>query len=378
VAAQRDGRRRCRRLEDHVNGELDRRTFLRRSAMGAAAGAVMLGGGGTLLAACGDDKSSTSSSSGGTAKFGTLDFQLSWIKNVEFAGEYLADTKGYYKAQGFDGVNLMAGGPNVQQDAVVASGKAFVCISAPDITASAINQGAAIIAVGAQYQKNPFCVMSLASKPIKTPQDMIGKKIGVQSVNEPVWNAFLKANNIDGSKINKVPVQFDPQPLTTGEVDGWFSFVTNEPNLLKTKGVDTVTFLLNDFGYPLVSEIYVVRKDSVSKDRDKIKALLKADIAGWQDSYKDPAAAPKLVVSTYGKDLGLDEAEQTLESKAQNELIFTSDTKTNGLFTITDKLVDETMATLKLAGINITKDKLFDLSIISEIYKDNPKLKTVS
>ncbi len=55
-------------------------------------------------------------------------------------------------------------------------------------------------------------------------------------------------------------MQFDPQPLvTTQEVDGWFSFFTNEPNLLKTKGVDTVVMLLNDHGYPMVSEIYVVR-----------------------------------------------------------------------------------------------------------------------
>ena len=86
----------------------------------------------------------------------------------------------------------------MQQDAVVAAGKAFVGISSPDITAAAILQGADLIIVGAQYQKNPFCIMSLATKPIHTPQDMIGKKIGVQSTNESVWKAFLKANNIDG------------------------------------------------------------------------------------------------------------------------------------------------------------------------------------
>ena len=80
--------------------------------------------------------------------------------------------------------------------------------------------------------------MSLTKSPIKTPQDMIGKKIGVQATNEPVWNAFLKANNIDPSKIDKVPVQFDPQPLAKGEVDGWFSFFTNEPNTLKLAGRD--------------------------------------------------------------------------------------------------------------------------------------------
>jgi ABC-type nitrate/sulfonate/bicarbonate transport system substrate-binding protein len=361
---------------------MDRRSFLRRGAFGVA-GVTMLP---AVLAACGSDSNSssagaettTSGAGGGTPDYGALDYQLSWIKNCEFAGEYLADTNGYYKAAGFSSVNLMAGGPNVQQDAVVASGKAIICISAPDIAASAINQGAPNIIIGAQYQKNPFCVMSLASNPIAKPEDMYGKKIGVQSVNEPVWNAFIKASGIDASKITKVPAQFDPQPLVNKEVDGWFSFITNEPNLLKSKGIDTVSFLLNDFGYPMVSEVYVVQTKSLKDDREKIKAILVADIKGWQDSYKDPAAAPKLVVTKYGKDLGLDEAEQVLESKAQNELIITDEIKANGLFTMTDKLIDETISTLGIAGITITKEKLFDLSLLAEIYQENPDLKVLS
>jgi ABC-type nitrate/sulfonate/bicarbonate transport system substrate-binding protein len=365
-----------------VNPGLDRRMFLRRSGM---TGLVLFGGGGALLAACGDDSDTSTGSSGTTAApggstgapaadFGTLEYQFSWIKNVEFAGMYLADTNGYYEAEGFSKVNFSAGGPNVQQDAIVASGKAFIGISTPDIAASAILNGAENIALGAQYQKNPFCVMSLASNPIKTPEEMYGKKIGVQSVNEPVWNAFLAANGLDESKIEKVPAQFDPTPLKAGEVDGWFSFVTNEPNLLKTEGVDTFNLLLNDFGYPLVSEIYIVSKKSLAEEREKIKAILRADIKGWWDAYKDPAAPAKLVVENYGKDLGLDEAEQTLESKAQNELIFTEETLKNGIFTISDVLLDETMATLKLAGIEIAVDELFDLSVIKEVYEENPEL----
>jgi ABC-type nitrate/sulfonate/bicarbonate transport system substrate-binding protein len=365
-----------------VTNPMDRRSFLRRGAFGVA-GVTMLP---AVLAACGSDSNSSSAGAetttpgagGGTPDYGTLDYQLSWIKNVEFAGEYLADTNGYYKEVGFSSVNLMAGGPSVQQDAIVASGKAFICISAPDITSSAINQGAELVAVGAQYQKNPFCVMSLASNPIATPEDMYGKKIGVQSVNEPVWNAFITAAGLDASKINKVPAQFDPQPLVNKEVDGWFSFVTNEPNLLKTKGIDTVTFLLNDHGYPMVSEIMVVKKSTLETDRDKLKAVLLADIKGWQDSYKDPAAAPKLVVSEYGKDLGLAEDEQVLESKAQNELIFTADTKANGLFTMTDLLIEETIKTLGVAKISITAEKLFDLSALAEVYEENPDLKVLS
>ncbi|MDQ1508223.1 MAG: hypothetical protein QOG50_67 [Actinomycetota bacterium] len=357
---------------------LDRRTLLRRGALGGA-GALLLAGGGmsALLAACSSSSKSPSAGTtpnSGTPNYGELAFQLSWIKNVEFAGEYIADTNGYYKDVGFSSVKLISGGPTVQQDAVVASGKALVCISAPDITSNAIINGGDLVTIGAQYQKNPFAVMSLASSPIKTPQDMIGKKIGVQATNEAVWNAFLKANKIDPSKIKKTVVQFDPQPLVAKEVDGWFSFVTNEPNLLKTQGVDTYTFLLADYKYPLVSETYVVKKSDLTNKRDEIKAMLVADIKGWHQNVKDPTLGATLAATKYGKDQKLTVAEQTLESKSENLLIATTDTKANGLFTITDALLDENIATLALANIKITKEKLFDMSVIKEVYDENPDL----
>lgn len=365
-----------------MSGQIDRRGFLRLGAGGmAAAGLAGTGALSALLAACGSSGTKTTATtvggSGTTAvpSFGSVNFQPSWIFNDEFSGEYIADTRGYYTKQGFSSVSLLAGGPNVTQDAVVQSGKAFIGISSPDITAGAILQGADLIIVAAQYQKNPFAVMSMAKTPIHTPQEMIGKKIGVQSTNEAVWKSFLKANNLDPSKINEVPVQFDPTPLTVGTVDGWFSFVTNEPNLLKVKGFDTVTFLLNDFNYPLVSESYMVQRSALTTGRAKLKALLRAEIMGWHDSIADPALGPHLAVTKYGKSLGLDEAEQTLESMAQNNLILTADTMANGIFTVSPDLIDKCIKTLALGGVTIQATKLFDTSVIDEIYQENPELK---
>jgi ABC-type nitrate/sulfonate/bicarbonate transport system substrate-binding protein len=353
---------------------IDRRSLLNLSVR-AAAGLTVIGGAGALVAACASSSPTPASTSNGPKDLGKLTYQLSWIKNVEFAGQYIADSAGYYKDAGFSSVDLLSGGPNVSQEAVVASGKALVCISSPDITGAAILKGAPLVILGAQYQKNPFAIMSLASSPINTPQDLIGKKIGVQAVNEPVWTAFLKANNIDPSKVTKVTVQFDPTPLVSHDVDGWFSFFTNEPNLLKKQGHDTVVMLLNDYGYPMVSEVYVVRRDSLTKARDQVKAMLIGDIRGWKDSVADPAKGANLAATVYGKDLGLDASEQTLESTSQNTVVATADTKANGLFTITDKLVDETISTLALGGLTITRQQLFDLSVLTEVYAENPSLK---
>ncbi len=377
---------------------INRRELFQRG-LHIGGGVALLGGLPALLAACGSSKKSSSAtvapttagtattasagssaatgSTAAAADLGALDYRLSWIKNSEFAGAYFADSNGYYKQAGFSSVNLIAGGPSAQPAEVdVSSGKALVGISAPDTVAQAIAQGAKLTIIGAQYQKNPFAVMSLASSPIKTPQDMYGKKFGLQSANQTVWDAFVKASGIDDTKIIKFPAQFDPTPLVQGQCDCWFSFITNEPNLLKVKEIDTYNFLLADYGYPLVSEVLVVATDSITSKAAQLKAFLRGEIMGWHDVYKDPAKAADVTVNNYGKDQGLEAAEQQLEVRAENELIWTDDTKANGLFTITDDLIAKNIDTLGKAGLKITADVLFDLSLLKAVYTENPELKT--
>jgi ABC-type nitrate/sulfonate/bicarbonate transport system substrate-binding protein len=356
----------------------DRRTFLRR---GGAAGLLALGGGSVLLAACGDDDSGESSSSttgaasGGAADLGTLTHQFGWVKNAQYAGAYFADQNGHYAAEGFSEIELIAGGPNVNLDAVIAAQEVFVGSSVPDISGLAIIEGAENILVGARMQKTPMCILSLAVNSIETPEDMYGKRIGVQAVNEPVWAAFVTANNLDESRLEKVPVQFDPAPLVAGEVDGWFAFFTSEPMALEAEGIATTVMLMNDFGYPMVAEVYVVHRSVVTEQRDKLKAFLRGEIKGWWDAYHDSAEGARLAVEEYGQDLGLSLEAETLGAEAQNELIFTEEAIANGIFTMSDEVLEQTMSTLHTAGIDIEVDDLFDLSIINEVYEENPELK---
>ena len=53
-----------------------------------------------------------------------------------------------------------------------------------------------------------------------------------------------------------------------------------------------------------------------------------------------------------------------------------ADTKANGLFTLTDALQAQIIGALEEIGITITAEDLFDLSMLNEIYADNPSLIT--
>ena len=367
----------------------NRRSFLRLAGLGVA---------GVGLAACSSGTTTTTSSSaaateGSTAAAasgaaastavapgsnGSISLQLSWIKNIEFGGEYFADSKGYYTQAGFSAVDLVTG-PVDSADALVAAGNVTVGISAPDATARFISeQGAPLKVIASTFQKNPFCILSLEQgKPIRTVADLAGKKIGIQAgTNQQIFEGFLKANNVDPASLTQVVVQFEPTPLTEGNVDGFMAFLTNEPFLVKAQGFTPVTLSFADNGLPLTSETYTVLQETIDTKRDMLKAFLVAEILGWTDAVADPAGAAALAVNTYGKDLGLDLAGQTEQAIAQNELIVSADTKANGLFTLTDALQTQIIGALEEIGITITAEDLFDMSMLNEIYADNPSLIT--
>ena len=119
-----------------------------------------------------------------------------------------------------------------------------------------------------------------------------------------------------------------------------------------------------------------VAQETIDNQRDMLKAYLVAEILGWTDAVADPAGAAALAVNTYGKDLGLDLAGQTEQATAQNELIVSADTKANGLFTLSEALQTQIIKALGDIGITIKAEDLFDLSMLNEIYADNPSLIT--
>ncbi|MBH0778255.1 ABC transporter substrate-binding protein [Nocardia bovistercoris] len=350
----------------------DRRRFLRYSAL---TGATFAAGG--ALVGCGSD---SSGSSGGStpdgSKYGSVAIQLSWLKNIEFAGEYFADSKGYFRDAGFGSVNLIAGGAaSTSVEAGLDTGKVWLGLSAPQTTAPAILEGLPAKIVATTYQKNPFCIVSSAAKPIKSPQDMKGRKIGVQDTNQLIFSALLTANDMKASDVTIVPAQFDPTPLANGEVDGWVSYATNEPIVLAAKGFANANFLFADFNLPLVAETLTVTQATIDKERDKLKAFLTAEIKGWKDAVANPAESARLAVEVYGKDQKLDLDEQIKEATAQNDLVLSADTAANGLLTMTDRLVEQNIAALRTAKIDIKAEQLFDLSILREVYAENPALK---
>ncbi len=288
------------------------------------------------------------------ANLRSLNVQLGWIANVENAGEFVAAEKGYYTAEGLD-PTLTPGGPSAILEPTVVSGKALIGLSNADTIARANTEGAGLKIVGVTLQQNPSAVMSLASNPVPDAKSLEGKKLGLQQNGEAIYDAFFQLAGVDASQVTIVPVQFDPAPLVAGEVDAFASFQTNQPIALAAQGIETVTFLLADYGYNLYADAFFVTEDTLADDeaRDTVTRFLRATRRGWEDAIADPAAAAQIVVDGPGADLDLDVDQQTATMEAFVPLIQTDDIKEQGLFWMTEQGIADNIATMQSVDIEV-------------------------
>ena len=357
---------------------ISRRRFLYR---GAAGGAVLLGGGATLLSACGgdDDESSSGSGEGGGGGFGDIAVQLSWIRNIEFAGNYVADSEGYYADEGFGSVELVPG----PGDAIapLIQGNVLVSFGGSETVANAVlNDDAPLKVIGANFQSNPFCILYLADDPLETADAMRGKTIGVQTANEQIWQALLRANELeegDGpDQVRKVPVDFEPTPLQNGEVDGFFSFITNEPNILRVEGLEVGTLNLSDLGITLYQQLYTVTEEALETRRDELVAFMRAESKGWQHALADHDLAIRLTLEEYGADLDLNPESQELEMTSQSELQVSPATDANGLFYMSEEDLEANLSVLADLGLDVSDADLYTNEVLDEVYADGIELYT--
>lgn len=289
-------------------------------------------------------------------------FQAAWINDAEFAGYFLAIDKGYYAEEGLD-VTYHSGGPDVIPESSLISGKADLTLTTPDTTIKAIvEQGAPFKIIGAQYQKNPIGIVSLASNPITTPQDLVGKTLAVPPVNVISVEAMLQINGIDRASVNIVPYAYDPTPLIRGEIDASLDFTTNVPFTIQQAGAEAVSFLLYDFGFTIYNDTVVVTTDTLASKRGEIVKFLRASRKGWDENFIDPAAYPPTFADTWFAGTGRSIENEVYFNIAQKPLMEAPD----GIFAMTEEDIQKNIDALGAVGISATRD-MFDTTVLEEI-----------
>ncbi|MEL6982801.1 MAG: ABC transporter substrate-binding protein, partial [Actinomycetota bacterium] len=338
---------------------------------GAGAGAVLLGG---ALAACGDDEGDTEAAGAGLT---SASLAMGWISNVEYGGNWLALDQGFYEEEGIE-IEYLTGGPNAPAPTIaVAAGDAQIGVSASlRRFADAVIEGNDFVIFGTQYQTSPGGVLSLAEKPVRTPEDLVGIRFLGQEGVDITIDAVLDIAGLE-KEYEFIPAGFTPDPLVEGAGDAYSCFVVNQPITLEEQfgmvaGEDYVVTTWAELGLPAYANMYFCQRTFLEENPDYLEKFLRATIKGWElNTTEDPGVAAALAVDEYGADLGLDINQQTRQNELQIPLMQGPLTDDKGLFWIdADTLGGEMWAALEAAGRDSLPDaeSVIDLSILEAVY----------
>ena len=280
---------------DITGSPLTRRRFLGATALGGLAVAVPWSG----LA----DRAAAARPASNDLK--TLKFQLDWITNAQYSGWYMGDDAGDFAAEGLE-LSLLPGADVASHEAVLAGGGADFAISSYlSRLVDAVNADAEILLVGALFQRSPAGLMSSPDAPIKTPEDILGKRIGIQEGGQNEIDTILTLAGLP-LDYTAVPVGYDPTPLAEGAVDAYYCYVTSQPLTFDQQGIPYALVTFEELGWPQYGALVCVRRDYLDANRDTVVGFMRASVKGWERAVADPQAAADLTIDRYGVDLALD------------------------------------------------------------------------
>jgi NitT/TauT family transport system substrate-binding protein len=235
--------------------------------------------------------------------------RLKMVLNWKYQGPqgffFVAQDKGYFKAEGLD-VVIDQGDGSATPIPKVASGTYDIGFG--DINAlidfASKRPEEAPIAVYVMFNRPPFTIAVKADSPIKTPKDFEGRTIGGAASDGALklFPALCKTAKIDCSKVKITNMQpnLREQMLMQGQVDGVFGYVNTIRFSAKLIGVDPdkqIRFInYGDYGMDLYSNGIIVSKKLVKEKPEAVRGFVRALNRAVIDSLKDPKMAVNSVI----------------------------------------------------------------------------------
>jgi len=266
--------------------------------------------------------------------------QYDWLMSNGQIGDIVALKKGYLQDAGFD-VEFSPGGPNSATVPPVVTGQAALgqfSDSAQLLLARASGVPVKIIACG--FRQGPFAFYSLPKAPIRSVQDMVGKRIGIQPTARFVLDAILAKNKIDPSSLTITNIGFDMTPLVTGQVDSVTGWITNT-QALSVIGPERIDLMMSATGLPSYSNVYFATDAALETSSETLAKFIGAVGKGWGWTYENPKEAVEITVAAYPQ---LDLATELKTIPLIQKLSFDAATKKDGWGTFDPAAIAEQIA----------------------------------
>jgi len=233
---------------------------------------------------------------------------LNFLAGGPQAGFMLAKKLGYYKEMGID-LTIEEGKGSATTAQQVATGQTDVGFADAPAAMQIRSKGAPLKIIAPILQTNGFAIISIEGSGIKSPKDLVGKKLAVQpgTAQTTLLDAILAENKLDKGKLDIVNI--DPAALVGAllekKVDAILAGADFQSVQMRDRGFKVNDILYRDVGVPTVGLAIIARDDRLKENPGLYRNFVAASLKGWDEARKNPDAAAAAVIEQFpsaGKD----------------------------------------------------------------------------
>ncbi|PKI17894.1 ABC transporter substrate-binding protein [Colwellia sp. 12G3] len=220
------------------------------------------------------------------------------MHSFQFAGYYAAKNQGYYQDAGFD-VEIKQRDIKTSPIDDVLAERATFGITDSSIVLQRMN-GKPVVVLSAIYQHSPLVLIALAESGIRSPEDLIGKRVSYQDgLDSATITGMFSALNIKKSQYQYVPFNFNDEILIDGDVDAFSAYITDQPGLYQQKNIPITIIDPRNYGLDFYGDMIFTTQHYVESTPERAQAFVEASIKGWVYALNHQEEMVDLIINKY-------------------------------------------------------------------------------
>lgn len=278
-------------------------------------------------------------------------FVLDWVIFGRHTPYFVALEKGFFSSNGIDATIQRGYGSAASIKRLGAGQADFIFADFGGLVLARANEGlkAKMVAVG--YGKNGHAVFYLEGSGIKSPKDLVGKRIaGAPGATvTALFPGFLRANGVDPSTVRVVNV--DAQALNpvllSKQADGMLEFNFNQVSLQKQgakDGLKPAHFMYADHNFGFYANGIIARDETIEKKPALVGKFVDAVLKGYRYTFDHPAESCQMIRKSQpdiDQDVCLGEVELV------KALVLTAEARDRGIGYMSRERVQKTIDVLR-------------------------------
>ncbi len=243
--------------------------------------------------------------------------QLKWTHQFQFAGYYAAVEQGFFREAGLE-VELLPATPEVRPSELLLAGKVDFAVMSPVVLIER-QQGHPLVVLASIFQHSATAFMSTEGAGIHTPQDLRGKRVMFTADTDAENQAMMITNGVPLDRLEMVDHSWDLNDLITGKVAAQTVYLTNEPYILRSRGVEPELLKPADYGIDFYGDCLVTTEHEIREHPRRTEAFLNAIQRGWRYAMEHPEEMASLIFAKYSQEKSVEHL--LFEARAMRDLI---------------------------------------------------------